>query len=333
MAKTTTKKTPTKEGGGSILKFFGKAGGGSHSNSTTTPDATRRRSTTSQVDVKPSLRKGKGRSYGDEGDPVVISDDEEVIFVEMQKSGVKRKRDSPERMMVKEEKREVEKEFVLPPPIASLPEFITPAAWPDIVNTANHGEEEQEEEEEQGELYNRDPDGDGSQLAVDDEEDMIEELPAQRVGDIPEHVQEDIPDVVGEDGEIQEVIAGDGVDVARSDEPPLDLGMIWDEGDDEGMGMEEDEEGDADGISEVLETPPLLPSGSTSGKGKMDKCPICGLSLKGKANTVSHSQSCSKSANCFRSLRNILIHALIIPLLRDSKHQRKHVQVQYPPSL
>jgi hypothetical protein len=216
MAKTT-KKTPSKQGS-NLLNFFAKP------NEPAAP-GTKRRSTVS--DVKPVINGGKGKGSS-AVDPLVISDDEEPKI-----NGAKRRKLSDE---------------VVPPPIVAFPSFTPPPNWPGIINTAPV---EEPEGYEDGEGYNRDPDGDGSQLAVDEEDLAEEEIPEDMPsleGDAMQDLGESVP------------VVDDGIEVTGQAEPPLDLGMQWDEGDDEGMGMEEDDE------VEVV---------------KEGECPVCGKVVKG----------------------------------------------------
>jgi hypothetical protein len=55
--------------------------------------------------------------------------------------------------------------------------------------------------------------------------------------------------------------------------------MEWDEGDDEGMGMEEE----GDDLPEIK----LRPASKRDRNEKVTECPVCGVSLRGKVNTVS----------------------------------------------
>ena len=140
-------------------------------------------------------------------------------------------------------------------PFPGSPQFSPPRTWPQIVNTgpllSDPGDPISDDEVTQDPEDDRDdPANDDSGLELDTEE-PFEMLPVVQP---PEH-----PGALGVPG------------------------MEWDEGDDEGMGMEEDDEG-GDEASEIVETPPLR--FRVVDVGKMTECPICGKSLKGKVNMV-----------------------------------------------
>ncbi len=148
-----------------------------------------------------------------------------------------------------------------PSTFPGIPGFSPPPSWPQIINTAQ---------------------------ALDDPGDATSD--DNRALDVG----------VGQDGRADEDAAlvsdtEEAVEALPSMEPPVDpgamrdQGMEWDEGDDEGMGMEEDEEGRDDEASEIVETPPLKIK--PKAMGKMTECLLCGKSLKGKVNTVVRSLS------------------------------------------
>ncbi len=140
-------------------------------------------------------------------------------------------------------------------PFPGKPEFMPPPTWPQIINTAF--EPEQKGDAFSDDARTRDPDDDQDDPALDDS--GLELEPEESTEAIPI-----IPPVLDPGG-------------------APDLAFEWDEGNDEGMGMEEDEEG-GDEASEIVGTPP--PKLWTKGVGKVTECPICGTSMKGKANTV-----------------------------------------------
>lgn len=208
---------------------------------------------------------------------------------------------------------------VPPPAFDGYPDCKPPPTWPDIVNTADvEGEDVDMPEEEVPELMTL-PDcgvptdkeedeatgGEGGEDRVigDNDDDSVmgredyhdgdpdedhranrsialDDSPPDRpaplsapipIDDEPEAVPSDPPDGLG--GPLDDM--GD---------MGIGLDMAWEEGDDEGMGMEE--EGDDDKASVVSF------AGSTMGKRSRDgekvtACPNCGLSMKGKTQAVS----------------------------------------------
>lgn len=255
-----------------------------------------------------SSRKGKEKAVvgGDNSaDPVVISSDEEDTAPVKRQRTVRSPRpdgdvlpaspgagpsrsQSPPIVTTKSDTSPTAKAFgPVPPPkpesprpvFEGVPDFKPPSNWPSIVNTASNPNEELdddddygnggddadsqhpgmfEEEEDPSDSRDRDitgeghGDGDGSEIEVDGE--AIEEIP-------PERPLETLGRPRGES---------------------LDLTMEWDEGDDEGMGMEEPDDYD---------DPPSRPESRAGAKSKpgekVDKCPMCSKSMKGKSGAVS----------------------------------------------
>lgn len=155
------------------------------------------------------------------------------------------------------------------PAFEGVPNFQPPPNWPSIVNTASNPEEELDEDEDDrgGDdadsqhpgMFDEDDqgepdvdDGDGAEIEVDGE--TVEEVP-------PERPAETLGAPRGES---------------------LDLTMEWDEGDDEGMGMEEPDDYD---------DRPSRPGSRVGAKSKngekVDKCPMCSKSMKGQSGAVS----------------------------------------------
>lgn len=238
-------------------------------------------------------RRGSGKPRGEidqgtEGDPVVISDDDEPVLIQPPKpnksspismkeiraspvAGPSRLRDSPPPKIPTPgiEDRN---------PFQGIPGFVSPVTWPTIVNTADR-------EGDEDEILNIDEDGDGSVKMVEsDEEDNLvdeeaENLPVQ---------EEDVDDVVMLEPPPQPLRTPSTttrLPAPDTEEINLDTTMEWDEPEDEGMGMEE--EGDEE-ASEIIATPPPVAMKRKRGdKGdKTEVCPVCGTSLKGKHNTV-----------------------------------------------
>lgn len=147
----------------------------------------------------------------------------------------------------------------LPPPIASVPDFRPPPSWPTIINTADIEEPEgRAEEDGVVDVDYDDVDKDSQHPSMFDESEL-------------QDGEEEPPDDTGQ-AEPEEVIDVEGVGVGDPDEiteiPPdsdghgngdtgriagtaqtFDLSMEWDEGDDEGMGMEEPDEFDNERLS------------------------------------------------------------------------------------
>ncbi|KAL7419134.1 DNA cross-link repair protein PSO2/SNM1 [Cryptotrichosporon argae] len=252
MARATKKqKSQESPGGSSILRFFAKA-----------PVAT---SPTNFVNTESAQRKGKARAIepGSVANPLIISDDE-VVTAEP----VKRRRSST--LIAVSEEPGSSRIRRLPSPLAAPP---SPAEGLPTVTIDYHSE------------YGR---GDGSQHASDnDPNSFVDDEPIELdsgldidAGELgtAEPVEPDL----SQHGAEQPLGPGDGAPAARSSQNTLDLQMEWDEGDDEGMGMDEGDEGDDEGEDELLATPK---SGSSC-LGKVSACPVCGMSLRNKVNTI-----------------------------------------------
>lgn len=295
MAKTTSKKKAVPAPVGSLLNFFSK----SPVNGTTT---TKRRGSVKEdsgLERKPSLElRGKGKEKeavdGSSMDPVVISDDEEPRQSPRTTESKKRRLSppvhapeivdvtsspgaGPSRLPLRSPS-PLPGHSKLPPPIAGLPEFEPPPTWPQIVNTAEiPGGDEEEEDDDEDAIPPSDPE-DGREDGED---------PPEESGAIAIDIDEE-PEI-----EIMPIETPTKLDAGGSGAPfggagsGIDFDMEWNEGDDEGMGMEE--EGDEE-ASEIVETPPLLPKGKKG--GKVDRCPVCGKSMKGKVDKVSYTTPC-----------------------------------------
>jgi hypothetical protein len=79
----------------------------------------------------------------------------------------------------------------------------------------------------------------------------------------------------------------------------IDLTMEWDEGDDEGMGMEEPDDYD---------DPPDRPTRLGKSGGKVAKCPVCSKSMKGKKENVRPPFIRQSRTLTYRSSSNISTH-------------------------
>jgi hypothetical protein len=195
-----------------------------------------------------------------------------------------------------------------PPPIAGDPGWRPPKTWPDIVNTSSLAEVGDDEDLDNAEDDDSDGHDDDSLVGREDghEEESLEEPRMvdedNEAVDSGETPMVDGHELEGSEFEILEqepidIDLGDGRQAstmsvprsrAREDETEdeaadalgaLDLEMEWDEGDDEGMGMEEE----GDDLPEIK----LRPASKRDRNEKVTECPVCGVSLRGKVNTVS----------------------------------------------
>ena len=166
-----------------------------------------------------------------------------------------------------------------------MPQFQPPPTWPGIVNTA-------ERDLEEDNILNIDEDGDGSVRAESDDEAIQEEEAGDNgpTSDIP--VEEDMDDVMMIEPHPPPVRTPSTTtrlpapEVSEAEEMNFDMAMQWDEPEDEGMGMEE--EGDEEASDIIATPPPVIIKRKRGDKGgKMEECPVCGKSLKGKMPTVS----------------------------------------------
>lgn len=193
-----------------------------------------------------------------------------------------------------------------PPPIDAAPGWRPPKTWPDIVNTSNLSEVGDDEDVDHAEDDGSDGHDDDSLVGREDGHEETEEATMadedNEVVDSGEKPIEDGDEAADSEFEILEqepidIDLGDERQAsttpvprsrAREDETEdeaadalgaLDLEMEWDEGDDEGMGMEEE----GDDLPEVT----LRPASKRDRNEKVTECPVCGVSLRGKVNTVS----------------------------------------------
>ena len=289
------KASDTSKPSGTLLNFFQKSGSKSAGGNVKQE----------QVDETTPSKRGNGDArsmktdHGTEGDPVVISDDDEPILI----SSPKFKNVPPQPQISIKNEASIEagpsrpRKSASPKaqpaaiggdrhPFPNLPNFTPPPTWPTIVNTAD-GEDEEDD------VLNVDEDGDGSvRMADSDEEDVSEETdemshPAKEVT-----LGEDTDDVtmIEPDPPLQKPSTIARMPAPDADGMDMDMGMEWDEPEDEGMGMEE--EGDEE-ASDIIATPPPIAIKRKRAQlgGKMEECPVCGNSLKGKTNTVSSSRT------------------------------------------
>ncbi|WWD04187.1 hypothetical protein V865_002254 [Kwoniella europaea PYCC6329] len=295
MARGTTKaakQSPSASSSGNILSFFSK---------TPTP---RRTSSASKnglsekvviEDIKPLVADGKGKGkatslIGSIEDPVVISDDEDILPASPP-SPISRKRKlshiSPEAGPSSLRPIDSSK----PPPFPGYPDFKPPPTWPEVINVGDMHNIEHEDEDDNDippsdEDHNRNQDPEDGDDAENDDSGLDMEVEPTDL-DLPEPIEPETPQVATPSKQFKESDLGLNIDMTEE----------WEEPEDEGMGMEEDGEGDdeASVISEPI----------NRGRGKkgisaaqMTECPICRKSLKGQVNTVAqhHINSCPASS-------------------------------------
>jgi hypothetical protein len=143
------------------------------------------------------------------------------------------------------------------PAFEGVPDFQAPPTWPDIINTALDLEEEYDDGVNNG---NSDNDADSQHPGMFDED----------VADDGSDPGADVPGIEQPENE----------NLGHARGGSIDLTMEWDEGDDEGMGMEEPDDYD---------DPPDRPSKRPGQRaaGEVGKCPVCDKSMKGKKDNVS----------------------------------------------
>ncbi|WVQ78981.1 hypothetical protein IAT38_001073 [Cryptococcus sp. DSM 104549] len=214
--------------------------------------------------------KGKGKEInGSANDPVVISDDDDITPLPgpstAQPNPKRRKINSlaPSRQSTPSTPSSP-KSTVCPPPFAGHPEFKPPPSWPQIINTAEPpSDEEDVPPSDEDDARTQDP-GEGQMEEDDSGLEMEDDDQSSRRRRVELERRESGRSSVGG--------AGD---------------MGWEEPEDEGMGME-DEDDVGDDVTVVDE--PVSRKGTekeTIAQGdKVDQCPVCGASLKGKVNTV-----------------------------------------------
>jgi DNA cross-link repair 1A protein len=290
MARNTPKKNHSASGSGSLLNFFQKSDGASSTSTTIKKPAKSAKVDSGKSQGSYSIAvngKGKGKAIdGTAFDPVVISDDDDIVEVTPapKKSSVARVRPAEEvevdddlpgpSVRKRSPSPQVPPQQSPPNPFPNLPGFKQPPTWPQIVNTADI--------EEDSHLS----DGDGSVKAPSEAGDASDD--EDRMQD-PEILEDE--DFIVYDADEKAGSKLDSTSLAFEADPRgsmggLDMDMVWDEPEDEGMGMEE--EGDDD-LSEVIATPPPVSMKRKRGPAneKVDECPVCQRSLKGKPNAVS----------------------------------------------
>jgi hypothetical protein len=141
------------------------------------------------------------------------------------------------------------------PAFAGVPEFKAPPTWPNIINTALDLDEEYDDGVPRD--GNSDNDADSQHPGMFDE-DLVDD------GSDPE-------------AEVPRIEQPEAENLGHARGGSIDLTMEWDEGDDEGMGMEEPDDYD---------DPPDRPTRLGKSGGKVGKCPVCSRSMKGKKENV-----------------------------------------------
>ena len=286
------RETPKKKVGGessnSLLNFFRKTDGGSTSNGDNVPRIKVEEEVSWRIGKDVGKPKGKMFEHGSEVDPVVISDDEDPIdLVDPKRRKVSLPLNPSNSMEVdvsSTRPSHLPRQSCPPPPapppvtrsdpFPNLPAFKPPSTWPDIVNTADVEVE-----------VEADIDGDGSVREMVSDDGKEPHDPGDGTNGIEKDdyglqmPMDDVPEIM------QSTVPLPRRDSTSSKKGWLggDFDMVWDEPEDEGMGMEED--GD-DGASEIVETPPPVKRNRGEQSDKVSDCPICGKSLKGKTNNV-----------------------------------------------
>ncbi|OCF43848.1 DNA cross-link repair 1A protein [Kwoniella heveanensis CBS 569] len=299
-------------GSGNILNFFTK-----------TP--TRRTSTNAStveheaVKVEPLTfiptlstdRKGKGKAVplnGSVEDPVVISDDEDEILALPPPPTVPRSKRQKVQSPFPVAGPSRSPELTKPSASPGHPEFEPPPTWPEVINVgaSSHLEpDEMGDDEDEDGIPPSDEDGNRTQDPAEgddgENDDSGLDMDIDEVQAIPEPIHTIHPDGMGH---VQS--NGGGVD--------QDMDIEWEEPEDEGMGMEEDE-GD-DEASVISEPVGRGKKRNFNGGVKVNACPVCGMSLKGKVDKVAqhHINSClDTSLSSKRKARPISAYASFSP--------------------
>jgi hypothetical protein len=163
------------------------------------------------------------------------------------------------------------------PAFAGVPEFKAPPTWPNIINTALDLDEEYDDGVPRD--GNSDNDADSQHPGMFDE-DLVDD------GSDPE-------------AEVPAIEQPEGETLGHARGGSIDLTMEWDEGDDEGMGMEEPDDYD---------DPPDRPTRLGKSGGKVGKCPVCSKSMKGKKENVRPPFIRQSRTLTYRSSSNISTH-------------------------
>ncbi|WWC92862.1 uncharacterized protein L201_007823 [Kwoniella dendrophila CBS 6074] len=270
--------------GGNILSFFAK---------TPTPrrtsSASKHESSVKVEDIKPIIydRKGKGKAtslIGSVDDPVVISDDEEDILPVSPPCFTTKKRklsnspiDVGPSTIPEPEK---------PPPFPGYPDFKPPPTWPEVVNTGKVYSIEDDEDEDDIPPSDEDNNRDQDPQDGDDGENDDSGLDLDMEVDGAPEPEPETPSAVKATTRGKQFLESD-LDMN------IDMTEEWEEPEDEGMGMEEDGEGDDE--ASVISEPISRGRGSKAlSAAKLTECPVCGKSLKGQANKIAqqHMNTC-----------------------------------------
>jgi DNA cross-link repair 1A protein len=159
------------------------------------------------------------------------------------------------------------------PSFAGVPQFQPPPNWPHIINTAEDLDEDGDDDRID---VDGDIDADSQHPGMFDEDDEAQDPGNDGDGAEDDEMGSEVPGIEQPEEENLAAVPRGG---------SIDLTMEWDEGDDEGMGMEEPDDYDD----------PPIPSKKQSGNGKggrggkgkqVDKCPVCSTSMKGKKDNV-----------------------------------------------
>jgi len=165
------------------------------------------------------------------------------------------------------------------PAFAGVPDFEPPPSWPNIINTAIDLEEEYDDGRVNGDENN---DADSQHPGMFEEDDGGAQISEDEQGDADGDgaMNRDDPEADALEAPMIEQPENENL-AGTSRGGSIDLTMEWDEGDDEGMGMEEpDDYDDPPNKSEKR-------LGTKGGGAKVNKCPVCSQSMKGKKANVS----------------------------------------------
>ncbi|RXK36592.1 DNA cross-link repair 1A protein [Tremella mesenterica] len=242
--------------------------------------------------VAPVGKVKKRPSGGSETNPLIISDDEVSSDVQDTNTTTKTKRktspvslqpDTGESSTTSSSA--VEKETVDGRrPFVGLPNSELPPTWPNIVNTAEQDIDEVDDASDGLKIdldtYDSENDSSAGNVSIDEDERQKPEGEKRREEKEVVELQPHIPD-----GRAEQDLA----------QRTVDLSLDWIEGDEEGMGMEEEEEDFELQSRERRKARKVKVNEGT----KMTECPICGVSLKGKVDTVitHHINTCLDSSH------------------------------------
>ena len=352
MARATPKKkaSANASGSGNILSFFNKTDqkGSATSGIVKAEPVESSPSNTTRGTSKANPRGKTTAEVGSVADPVIISDDDEPIIVA---SNTKRRRTSVDRAASSghftvdqaifpeagpsrsprdptpdgtTETTPVEDR----PPFPAVPGFQKPATWPEIINTASGAEDDEN-------VLNLDEDGDGSVILQ--ESDGEDDIPGAMMDDgTEEDAGEIMPSPIAPTKAMEQSspLASTSRHPLLDGEDDFDPGLVWDEPEDEGMGMEE--EGDEEASEIIATPPPVTMKRKRAGTGeKVDECPVCGKSLKGKISTVCCSRlecllrTYTLTSGCFTAHQLLPRRVRLGPVIITQSKPANHINITF----